>query len=253
MIVDDLRAHLVSTTPEQGLADVRIGLGYTAVMLTNGNVGVAYTFRESASAGCSVFMGMRPLVGRSTTEVLTYLGSNEGVESTLGLAVANALANKPGPDQQEGDVLEILPIRPEDRVGMVGYFGPLVAPLEKRGCDLTIFERNAGRSKRVLPAEEALTRLPSSDVAIITSTSLILGDLDRLLEAALPCREVALVGASTPLVPGVLRERGVTLLSGITVTDGPGILQIVSEGGGMGLFGGRIRKVNIRMGKGALA
>jgi uncharacterized protein (DUF4213/DUF364 family) len=246
MIVDDLRAYLVSTLPEQHLADVRIGLGYTAVMLSNGNVGVAYTFRDSATAGCSVFTGMRPLVGRTTTEVLDYLGSSEGVESTVGLAVANAMANEPRPDQQEGDVLDTLSIRSDDRVGMVGYFGPLVAPLERRGCDLTIFERNAARSERVLPAEEALERLPVSEVAIITSTALILGDLDRLLEAALPCREVALVGASTPLAPGVFRPRGVTLLSGITVTDAPGILQIVSEGGGMGLFGGRVRKVNIR-------
>ncbi len=41
MIVDDLRAQLISTLPEQRLADVRIGLGYTAVMRSNGNGGVA--------------------------------------------------------------------------------------------------------------------------------------------------------------------------------------------------------------------
>jgi uncharacterized protein (DUF4213/DUF364 family) len=245
MIVDDLRSHLVSTFPEQHLVDVRIGLGYTAVMLTDGNVGVAYTFREDAAAGCSVFMGMRPLAGATTTQALKYLGSGNGVESTLGLAVANALANRPGPCQHEGDVLEFLEIQPGDRVGMVGYFGPLVIPLEKKGCDLTIFEREASRSDRVLPAEEALDRLPTSDIAIITSTTLILGDLDRLLDAALPCRKVALVGASTPLVPNVFRENGVDLLSGITVTDAAGILQIVSEGGGMGFFGSRIRKVNV--------
>jgi uncharacterized protein (DUF4213/DUF364 family) len=192
---------------------------------------------------------MRPLGGRTTTEVLDYLGSSNGIESTLGLAVANALANEPQPDHLEGDVLEILPIRSGDRVGMVGYFGPLVAPLERRGCDLTVFERDAARSKRVLPAEKALELLPVSDVAIITSTALILGDLDHLLQAASPCREVAVIGASTPLVPDVFRWRGVTLLSGITVTDGARILQIVSEGGGMAFFADSIRKVNIRMSK----
>lgn len=246
MIADELRAYLVSTMPEQVIADVRIGLGYTAVMLADGNVGVAYTFRDSATTGCSVFAGMRPLVGRATGEVIPYLGSKERVESTLGLAVANALANGTRPNQREGDVLEILPVRPDDRVGMVGYFGPLVVPLRRRGCELTIFERNVDRSEHLLSAEEALERLPASDVAIITSTALILGDLDRLLEAATRCREVALVGASTPLVPEVFAKRGVTLLSGVTVTDGPGILQIVSEGGGMGFFGSRVRKVNVR-------
>lgn len=247
MIVDELRAHLIGTFAEQHLTDVRIGLGYTAVMLEDGNVGVGYTFRENAATGCSVFMGSRPLAGRTTTEILQYLGSKDGVECTVGLTVANALANRSGPDQQEGDILEILPVLSTDRVGMVGYFGPLVAPLEQRVNALTIFERNAARSERVLPAEEALVQLPRCDVAIITSTALILGDLDRLLQAATECREVALVGASTPLVPAVFKSRGVTLLSGITVTDGPGILQIVSEGGGMGVFGKRIRKVNVRL------
>ncbi len=44
----------------------------------------------NAAAGCSVFMGRRPLAGRTTTEILDYLGSDEGVECTVGLAVANA-------------------------------------------------------------------------------------------------------------------------------------------------------------------
>jgi uncharacterized protein (DUF4213/DUF364 family) len=245
MISDELRSNLLAAVAEQRIVDVHIGLGYTAVMLEDGNVGVAYTFRDNAPGGCSVFMGRRPLVGRTTTEILEYLGSSEGVESTVGLAVANALANRPHPQQWEGDVLEVLSLDPQDRVGMVGFFGPLVAPLEQRVRELVIFERNAERSQRVLPAENALTHLPSCDVALITSTSLILGDLDRLLEAAATCREVVLVGASTPLVPSVFAPYGVKLLSGVTVTDGPGILQIVSEGGGMGFFGKRVRKVNV--------
>ena len=107
---------------------------------------------------------LRPFLGRATTEILEYLGSSEGVESTVGLAVANALANQLDSGQQEGDILELLPTAPEDRVGMVGFFGPLVAPLEERVRELTIFERNMARSDRVLPAEEAFEQLPQCDV-----------------------------------------------------------------------------------------
>ncbi|MGI5939742.1 MAG: Rossmann-like domain-containing protein [Thermoleophilia bacterium] len=247
MIRDELRDYLTTTFPEQRTTDVRIGLGYSAVMLEDDNVGVAYTFREGTGGGCSVFLGKRPIAGRTTTELLEYLGSKDRIESTIGLAVANALTNRPHPEQSEGDILEALPLKPEDRVGMVGYFGPLVGPLEGRVKELVIFERDLTRSERVLPAKEALSQLPQCDVALITSTSLILDNLDRLLEATAGCREVALVGASTPLAPAVFRSRGVTLLSGITVTDGSGILQIVSEGGGMGFFGKCVRKVNIRV------
>jgi len=247
MIAEGLRAHVLSCCEEQNLVDVRIGLGYTAVLLEDGSAGVAYTFHEQAAAGCSVFRGRRPLAGCSTQEVLQYLGSSDPVESAVGLAVANALVNRPYPGQEEGDILGVLSVRPEDRVGMVGYFGPLVAPLEKRVRELTIFERNAARSEKVLPAEEALERLPSCDVSIITSTALILGDLDGLLEAASTCREVALVGASTPLACTVFASRGVTLLSGVIVKDAAGVLRIVSEAGGMGFFGRRVQKVNMRI------
>ncbi|NLE11454.1 MAG: DUF364 domain-containing protein [Actinobacteria bacterium] len=247
MIIDDLRDYLASAFAEQRLADVRIGLGYTAVMLEDGNVGVAYTARENASPGCSVFMGRRPLVGRSTTEILEYLGSDDGVERTVGLAVGNALANRPGAGQQAGDILETLSVGFLDRVGMVGFFGPLVSPIEKRARELVIFERTMTRSERVLPAEKALEELPRCDVAVITSTAFIFGGMDGLLEAASSCRDVALVGASTPLVPDFFAPLGVKLLSGITVTDPSSILQIVSEGGGMGFFGRHIQKVNMRL------
>ncbi len=246
MIAEDLRSYLVSTTTEQRVADVRIGCRYTAAMLEDGSVGVAYTFRENATADPPPLPDERSPVGRTTTETLEFLKSDDGLERTVGLAVANALANRRFDGQREGDVLRVLSIGFMDRVGMVGYFGPLVAPLEKRVQKLLIFERDATRSERVLPAEEALVELPRCDVAIITATALIFGDIDRLLEAAAGCREVALVGASTLLAPEVFGPLGVTLLSGITVTDGPGILQVVSDGGGMGSFGKRIRKVNVR-------
>lgn len=247
MIVDDLRGYLLSAFAEQRLADVRIGLGYTAVMLEDGNVGVAYTSKENISPGCSVFVGRRPLVGRSTAEILEYLGSDDGVERTVGLAVANALSNRPAEGQHAGDILSTLSVGFLDRVGMVGFFGPLVAPIEKRARELVIFERNMARSDRVLPADEALEELPLCDVAVITSTALVFGGMDGLLEAAAACRDVAVVGASTPLVPEFFAPLGVKLLSGIIVTEPSNILQIVSEGGGMSFFERHIQKVNVRL------
>jgi uncharacterized protein (DUF4213/DUF364 family) len=246
MISGDLRKHLVSTSAEQLVADVKIGARYTAVMLEDGNVGVAYTYRSDGLADPSLLAGRPSAIGQSTPQVLQYLESADGLERTVGLAVANALANRRSAGQQEGDILHVLSVGFLDRVGMVGYFGPLVGPLAKRVRELVIFERDLDRSDRVLPAEKAFEELPRCDVAIITATALIFGDLDRLLEAASGCREVAMVGASTPLVPEVFAALGVTLLSGVAVTDGAGILRLVADGAGMGAFGERVRKVNVR-------
>jgi uncharacterized protein (DUF4213/DUF364 family) len=247
MIAQSMRSHLESACPKQPVVDVRIGLGYTSATLEDGNVGLAYTFLQNANEGCTVFTGRRPLAGSTTTDLLEFLGSKDPVECAVGLAVANAMANRPTAGQEEGDVLQIVSVGTDDRVGMVGFFGPLVKPLEARARELVIFERDTNRSDRLRPAEQAFAELPACDIAVITSTALILGELENLLEAAAGCREVVLVGASTPLVPSVFRALGVTLLSGITVVDGSGIRQIISEGGGMKFFGERVRKVNVRL------
>lgn len=246
MIAQSLKNMVAERFAPQRVADVRIGLGYTAVMLADGRTGVAYTFRDRTPPDCSAFAGTRPLAGRTSTELLDYLESEHPVEAAVGLACANALLNQGGEDFREGDLLNVLSVGFLDRVAMVGFFGPLVGPLRKRARELLIFEHDTSRGDGVMPAEEAPAFLPQCEVAVITSTALLLGELDRLLEAARGCREVALVGASTPLAPSVFGPLGVTLLSGVVVTDGPGVLRVVSEGGGMAFFGGHVRKVNVR-------
>jgi uncharacterized protein (DUF4213/DUF364 family) len=247
MITNNIRNFLKEHYREITIRDVRIGLGYTGVFLDNGNAGVAYTFKQGLPEGCSVFMGNRPLAGKSSHALLDYIGSTATVESSVGIATANALVNQERGIGREGDVLDILTINKTDRVGMIGFFGPLVSPLKKMVRELLIFEQTTSIAEGLFPTETAPEMLPTCDVALITSTSLINGSLDLLLEASKKCREIVLLGASTLLLPEIFKPLGVTLLSGIIVTDPPGILKIISEGGGMRFFKNHIRKVNIRI------
>ena len=112
--------------------DVRIGLGYTAVLLENNRVGLAYTFREETARGCQVFKGLPTLAGRHASELLAFLGSQDRIEMAVALATANALVNRTRSELLAGDMLDRVPILPEDRVGMVGYFAPLVPRLKKK-------------------------------------------------------------------------------------------------------------------------
>jgi hypothetical protein len=146
-----------------------------------------------------------------------------------------------------GDVLRALALRTEDRVGMVGCFEPLIAPVQAQVASLTIFERARGWTVGVQPAERALDLLPTCTVALITSTALITESLDPLLDAAAGCREVALLGPSTPLLPEVFADTPVTWLSGIRIENPAKVLQIVSEGGGTRRFSRYVQKVNVRL------
>ncbi len=246
-IADQIKDYVRNHCPEKKVTDVRMGLGYTGVCLDEDWCGVAFTFKEDLYHGCSVFNGKRPLVGKSSHELVDYFGSSALLESTLGLSAINALFNREQEAQIAGDVMTMLQLTPEDRVGMVGYFGPLLIPLREKVKELVIFEIAEDRAEEVISSERAYEELPFCDIAIITSTSLINGTADALLDAARNCREIVLLGASTPLIPDIFKPLGVTLLSGVHVVDIPSILRVLSEGGGMAYFGKAVKKVAIRL------
>ena len=93
MILQQLREYAAGPAHDRTVADVRIGLCYTAVLLDDGSAGVAYTFKEYLPPGCDVFQGKRPVAGKTASETLAYLASPDLLERAVGLATANALIN----------------------------------------------------------------------------------------------------------------------------------------------------------------
>jgi uncharacterized protein (DUF4213/DUF364 family) len=171
--------------------------------------------------------------------------SSDPIEAAVGLACANALANGRQEGLRDGDILDHLDLRPADDVGMVGYFGPLVKLLKDRAHSLCIFERVERPPGEMLPISEAGNILPHCQVALITATAIINGTIDGLLKLTRGCREVVILGASTPLNPEAFLDANVTLLAGVMVDNPRPVLQVVSEGGGTRQFSPYVRKVNL--------
>jgi uncharacterized protein len=252
MIAKRIREALHAEAARARAIDVRIGLGYIAVLTDAECAGVANTPREDLVHGCSPLCEAGPLAGRRLSDLLPYLDSRQPIERAIGLAAANAVvAARPRTSATGGDILRALVLLPADRVGMVGCFEPLIAPLQTQVASLTIFERSGGWTVGVQPAERALDLLPTCSVALITSTALITESLDALLEAAVGCREVALLGPSTPLLPEVFVDTPVTWLSGIRIENRAKVLRVVSEGGGTRNFSPYVQKVNLRLPRGS--
>jgi uncharacterized protein (DUF4213/DUF364 family) len=252
MITTRIREALHAEAAHARAVDVRIGLGYIAVLTDSECAGVAYTPREDLVHGCSPLREAGPLAGHRVSDLLPYMQSRQPIERAIGLAAANALvAARPPASVTAGDILRALALRSADRVGMVGCFEPLIAPMQTQVASLTIFERPGGWTVGVQPAERALDMLPTCSVALITSTTLITESLDALLEAAAGCREVALLGPSTPLLPEVFANTPITWLSGIRIQSPAKVLRVVSEGGGTRNFSPYVQKVNLRLPRGS--
>lgn len=226
---------LSSIAESRTVADVRIGLGYTCVLLDNGAAGIAWT-GASVAGGCSKLMLAGSLAGSSAKNILQLLSdeTNE-LSRSVGLACANALIAATGErssmQADTKDVLDIISIKPEDYVVMVGFFAPLVPQIKKIGCRFNIVELDASKPS-VLSQDEGFTALGECSVALITSTSVVTGTVDGLLASVAKARAAVMLGPSTLMLPAAFANTAVTHLAGAWVRDAKRVLQVVSEGGG---------------------
>jgi uncharacterized protein len=228
-----LTDFLLSRAERFTIDDVRIGLGYTAVRLATGRAGVAWT-PKSSPAGCTHLPGAGNLAGRSASEMLSMLGdSQSALARAVGLATANALLvdYRQTPVIRD-EIVSILDVTADDHVAMVGYFGPVVARLQKTGCRLDIVEIDAQHDKNTLSPRQGRVALAACTIAIITGTTLINGTFEEVCTGLKGPRAAVLLGPSAPLCADVFSGTGITHVAGSRVVDADAILRIVSEGGG---------------------
>lgn len=221
--------------------DVRLGLGYSCVELSNGSMGIAWTPDKRQSGSCTHLRHAGSIVGREAGEVLSWLNSDNMLERALGLATFNAVNSASERTYVEGEAISLLHLQPDDHVVMVGHFAPIVPHITKVGCRLEIVELADYGLQFINNSRQDLSALSACDVAIITATSIITNTADTLLAALSRNRAAVLLGPSTPLCPEVFADTRITQLSGAYVTEPAWVKTIVSEGGGTMLLKKHLR------------
>lgn len=236
-LVSALKKDLGPVLEEIEVQDVRIGLAYTGVLLSENYGGVACTpFNEFSC--CPALGFSETLKGKTADKVLELALSENPLEAAVGVATVNALSHMLHDLEPENfqcsysDILDL--IKPGDRVAMIGYFGPLVPKILKITEKLTVLEKREIESPqtRTLPSEKAREILPASDVIILSASTLANRTFDDLLAQKGEAREVVLLGPSAPLYPEPFFKRGITAVMGTRITIPETMLTIVSEAGG---------------------
>jgi uncharacterized protein (DUF4213/DUF364 family) len=172
--------------------------------------------------------------------------------------VLNALSAKameehdvPGRKLMPGmDALEAASVQSDDRVAMLGGFIPFIKALKGQVAELWVIDKHPEALK---PDEMAFWRSPEdvidvvsqASVVIMTGSSLVEGGIDDLLDAASNARRVVMAGPTASPWPPTFFERGVDVLGGVRVLDGPLLLQVVSEGGSGYFFDRGAEKVSV--------
>lgn len=241
------------------VTDLRIGLGYTAVKLESGACGLACTLRYRLDlGGCSLLSQAGMMTGFEAAEAIPLLRSHNMLEAAVGLAAMNAVIAAGFPQagkRERAPISELLRVTAQDRVGMVGYIGPIVKELQQCAREVIVFDEakiastNSGQAEisKITATEQQARLLPQCDRVILSATSLLNKTFDSLVEMALKAREICVMGPSTPMLPDVFRARNVTLLAGRQILDAQKVLQIVSEAGGTKSFSKVTEKIYLHV------
>lgn len=217
---------------------------FCAIELDDGSFGLSYlllgdtlnALLRSHNNGSAA-----PLAGADPMRLARRLDGGSPVERAVALAAVNALTDsvwrrvgyEPPP---AGNSLGDLVLGPEDHLGMIGFFPPLVRRVAAAGGRLSVVEMNEAmvrlQRERFPGVHITLDRADLTDCNLVvgTSTMLLNDTLDAMLAAASNAKRFAVIGPSAGLWPDALFERGVTLLGGTRVVDAKGFREAMTEG-----------------------
>lgn len=207
-----------------------IGLGYTAVLLDDDGIGIAYTWIEGKTS-CSLFDDPIDYEGKHAVLLLEKLFDDDLLSRSAAVATVNALNHADcGRFPEDRDtLLDDLNIVEGSRVSMIGYFGPVIKKLQARKALLNVYDLGKG-----VGTEEGfyadLRDYP--DALIVSSTSVIHGSTEQILshvEEGTPC---VLLGPTTPMLPEAFSHLPVTVLGGICPQDADRVLKAVRHARG---------------------
>ncbi len=233
-ILEKLFTHFEKTAENYKIETVIAGLKYTAVTVRRGTelqAGVAYSWYSGRC--CSGEEDYINYENGPASKLLTELASENPLEISKAVALVNALNMEQAAafpeDTSVRTIAETLRAGSGRKIVMVGLFRPVVKQLRQLGADLYIADIN----QEIGSTEELYGRLRNwADGAIVTSTSIIGGTFDEIMEARGKQIPTVLLGPSTPMAPEVFSDYGVDLLAGTVPLDIEKTISIIRQGGG---------------------
>lgn len=209
-----------------------LGLGYTAVVTTDGGIGMAYTYFEDKKS-CMALNEAIDFEGRPAAALLENIKNEHPLERSMALALINALnhenALKLPQDKDNSILFEKFRLEPETNVAMVGYFGPLVKRLKEKKVPLEILDISRGLGDR----KDFYTKLNNwADVLLLTSTSILNNTTEEILSHLQEKAKTALLGPSTPMMAEPFAHLPVHMLAGTVPLDKDNIIKAVRHGMG---------------------
>jgi uncharacterized protein (DUF4213/DUF364 family) len=209
---------------------------FMALALDSGAGGVSYVSIPTDSAEDYRALHPQSFVGSRPEQFVEALDGSDPIRNMLGLACINVICQhvmrlcdySPG---VATDSLGLMHIEDEDRVGMVGFFPPLLKYLQNSSAELIIVEKNESLVDRYPNLHVTLdaTELNHCNKVLCTSTTILNNTIDEVLKECTAARHISVLGPTAGYFPDPLFAKGVDVLGGRFVSDGMLLLRLIAE------------------------
>lgn len=222
--------------PEANPNDPGRQKNFIALRLQNGSVGLSYVLHSRWREKTFADGLRRRAVGRSVIEIAASMGTAEADWRVVCVGAFNAVCQQVFTRHRANldyatDSLGQLGIDGSDRVGMVGFFPPLVDRVRQAGAELIVIEKKPALIEKYPEVKVSLdpAELASCNKILCTGTTLINNTIEEILCRCNPRALVAVIGPTAGFFPDAYFESGVDILGGIFIKDPDRLWQLITR------------------------
>jgi uncharacterized protein (DUF4213/DUF364 family) len=121
--------------------------------------------------------------------------------------------------------------RAGERIGMVGYFCPVIDRLVEQGVDVLVIEQQPDRVPKRAHVElsQDLQALAECRLVYCTASTLINDSLQQVMDSCVNAQAVDLIGPTGSGLPDVLFKHGVHAVGGVSFDDAEGLREALAR------------------------
>ena len=131
--------------------------------------------------------------------------------------------------------------RPGEKIGMVGYFCPIIDRLVEAGNEVLVVEQQPGRVPKRPRVElsEDLGSLAQCRLVYCTASTLINDSLEQVLDNCVAAESVDLIGPTGSGLPDVVFECGIHAVGGVSFDDATALREVLARRESWGAVGSK--------------
>ena len=217
---------------------------FAVVILQDGSAGAFYISLDDTLVQLKKRYPEGETVKQDCLSLINKLSSNKLYERAVALGAVNAasqhLMKRAGFSAVDADAVAtsgknssigISQAKKGERIGMIGYFGPLIERLLDNGIEVLVLEKNPARvePQAGVIVSEKVKDLATCQHILCTASTLINNTLDEVLQHSTQAKSFSLIGPSGSSLPDILFKHGVNAVGGFHFSDIPALKQALKN------------------------